>query len=100
MGNSTSALRITQTGINITTSATSAGAALPANSGGTNRYVRIAVTQTARIRFGNGGVPTAAATDLMVNPTDSIVVDIKGFTHVAAIQDSVAGTVNITPVEM
>lgn len=100
MGNATSALRFTQTGINIATSATSAGAALPANSGGTIRYVRIAVTQTARIRFGNGSVPTAVATDLMVNPTDSIVVDVKGFTHVAAIQDSAAGTVSVVPVEM
>lgn len=93
-------LTVTATGANITTSGTSSRIAIPtASSGEIPRYVRVIATAAAHVRLGISTV-TAVAGDLMVQPADSVTLAIpRGFTHVAAIQDTAAGTVNIVPLE-
>jgi hypothetical protein len=92
---------VTATGINITTGAASVSAALPnASSGEIPRYIRITSTANARVRIGQGAGTTAVATDLMVQPGDAVILDVqRGITHIAAIQDTAAGTVAVSPLE-
>lgn len=94
------ALTITNTGANITTSGTSARVAIPpAQSGEIPRYVRVIATAAAHVKMGTSTV-NAVAADLMVQPADSVnLVVPRGMTHIAAIQDTAAGTVNIVPLE-
>jgi hypothetical protein len=91
---------ITVTGVNITTGAASASAALPvASSGEIARFYRLTATAYAHFRLGAGSA-TAVATDAMLIPGESLVVDVpRGLTHIAAIQDTAAGTVNVAPLE-
>jgi hypothetical protein len=93
-------MTVVKTGVNIVTSGTSANSPLPtAQSGEVPRYVRISATAAARVKLGIAGV-TAVAADMLVQPGDAVRVVIpRGITHVAAIQDTAAGTVNIVPLE-
>lgn len=94
------ALTITTTGANIATSAASTRVPIPtAQSGEIPRYVRIIATAAAHVKLGTSTV-NAVAADLMVQPADSVnLVVPRGITHIAAIQDTAAGTVNIVPLE-
>jgi hypothetical protein len=92
-----SAHTITQSGANITTGASSAAATIPNNSAAAvaNR-VRVSATAAAYVKFG----ATAAAGDLLVQPGDSMILNVpKGATQLAAIQVTTAGIVNIAPIE-
>lgn len=93
-------MTVIKTGVNLATSAASAISPLPtAQSGEIPRYVRIAASVAAHVRLGIAGT-TALATDMMVQPGDAVTVVVpRGITHVAAIQDTAAGTVNVVPLE-
>jgi SH3-like domain-containing protein len=93
-------LTVTATGVLITTSGVSAGSALPnASSGEVPRYVRIAATAAATVRMG-AGAQTAVTTDLLVQPGDAVVLTVpRGVTHIAALQVTAAGVVQVSPVE-
>lgn len=93
------AKQITQTGVNIATSATSANSAMPNNSAGVPaRFVRIAATAAAYVRMGVG-VQTAVSTDLLIQPGDSLIVSTSGANNIAALQVAAAGVVVVTPLE-
>jgi len=91
---------ISATGVSITTSGTSASASLPAmSSGDLPRYVRIAATAAAYVRFGKT-TATAVNTDMLIQPGDSQIVAVPGgCDKVAAIQDAAAGKVQVSPCE-
>lgn len=93
-------LQVFATGITITTSGTSADGTVPTDSSGTlPRYVRIASTAAAHVRIGSGA-QTAVTTDMLVQPGDSVILQCPSTTpHVAAIQDSAAGKVTVTPID-
>jgi hypothetical protein len=84
----------------IATSGTSARIAIPtASSGEIPRYIRVSSTNAARIRLGTSTV-AALATDTLVQPADAMILQVpQGVTHIAAIQDSAAGKVNVAPLE-
>ena len=93
------ALQITNTGVAITTSGTSAGAVLPLNSAGAApKFVRIASTAAAYVRMGTGA-QTAVSTDMLIQAGDSVIMSTSGQTHAAALQVTAAGVVQISPVE-
>lgn len=93
------ALQIISTGINITTGAASAGATIPlASNGAVPRYIRISATVSACVRIGTGA-QTAVATDMLVQPAESVIIATLGCTHIAAIQQAAAGVVQVSPVE-
>lgn len=87
-------------GVNISTSGVSSSVALPvAQSGEVPRYVRVAGTAAGYVRLGTSGV-TAAAGDTLVQPADAVVLHVpRGVTHIAAIQDTGAGKINVVPLE-
>jgi hypothetical protein len=83
----------------ITTSGTSARIQIPNDSAGNlPRYIRVVATAAARVRLGDSTV-TAVASDTLVQPADSTIVSTNGRTYIAAIQDSAAGKVNVSPLE-
>jgi len=93
-------ISVTKTGIQLATSATSNGATIPLDSAGTlPRFIRIAATQPACVRIGTG-TQTAVVTDLQVQPGDAVVISTGGQTHIAAIQVSAAGVVQVSPMEL
>lgn len=93
-------LTVAKTGAAVTTSGTSAGAALPTMlSGEAPRYIRVAATAPAYFRVGVGA-QTAVTTDLLVQPADAVILHIpSGVTHFAAIQVAAAGVVQVSPLE-
>ncbi|CAB4126127.1 hypothetical protein UFOVP73_52 [uncultured Caudovirales phage] len=93
-------LTVTKTGASVTTSAASAGAAIPfCSSGEYPRYIRAAASAPAYFRIGPGA-QTALATDLQVQPGDAVILSVpSGCTHFAALQVNAAGTVQVSPLE-
>lgn len=93
-------LQVAVTGVTLTTGAASVNANVPTDSSGTlPRYVRIAATAAAYVRIGSG-VQTAVATDLLVQPGDSVILMVPhGTPNVAALQVAATGKVVVTPVE-
>ena len=92
-------ITVSVTGIQLATSATSAGTTIPlASDGVVPRFVRIAATAPACVRLGVGA-QTAVTTDLQVQPGDAVVVSVNNRTHIAAIQVSSAGVVQVSPLE-
>ena len=92
-------LQIFATGINITTGTVSAGSAIPLNtSGAVPKFIRITASVAACVRIGTGA-QTAVDTDAVVQPTAPLIIATMGCTHVAAIQQSVAGVVQVSPLE-
>ncbi len=93
------ALDVNLTGVNVVTSGTSAVSPLAVNSAGNPaKYVRVSATVAAHVRLGLSGV-TAVSTDLLLMPGESVVLCTAGCTHIAAIQDTAAGVVNVSPIE-
>lgn len=91
---------ITQPGVTISYSATTASTALPNTAAGVApRFVRVVSTGQACVRAGASGV-VATNTDAMVQPSDSLVLTVTGCTHIAAIAlAGGTGTVQISPLE-
>lgn len=92
-------IAVSKTGVQITTSGVSADAAIPVDSsGGIPRLVRVAASAGACVRLGLGA-QTAVVTDLQVQPGDAVVISTNGATHIAAIQVTAAGVVQVSPLE-
>jgi hypothetical protein len=89
------ALQIGAVGSTITTSATSTRIAIPVDSAGVKPgYLRIASNAYAFVKIGDSTV-TATGNDILLQPNDELCIVVSGNTHVAAIQDSAAGKVNV-----
>lgn len=88
------------TGIRLASGASSVGAAFPAGSVvNTVQRFRVSASVAAHIRIG-AGAQTAVNTDLMVVPGESLYLSIPpGITHIAVIQASAAGIVQISPLD-
>lgn len=88
-------------GISITTGPASATAVIPNSSAGAKpRYIRVAATADAHVQLFKDGTGTAAAVDTLVQPGDAIVMAVPaGMNNIAAIQDTAAGVVQVSPLE-
>ena len=86
-------------GVTATTGAASVAIAIPnAANGMKPRYIRIAATTESYVAM---ALSTVAATinSMLVQPADSVILAVGGATHVAYIQGTTSGKVNITPLE-
>ena len=90
----------TSTGIRLATSGTSAGAVFPtSDTPSTIRTYRVSATAPAHIRMGIGA-QTAVNTDFMVQPGEPVMLRVPpGITHIAALQVSGTGIVQISPLD-
>ena len=94
-----SAIAIQAAGTSITTGVASASAAIPVNSSGIKpTYARVSVSAAAFVKIGQSAV-AATANDILVIPGDAIILKVSGNTHIAAIQQTLAGVCNVTPLE-
>lgn len=86
-------------GVSQATGGVSAVVALPNNSAGAlPRFVRVATTAAAYVRLGTAGA-TAVAGDVLVQPGDALLLARSGLTHIAAIQVTAAGVMQVSPIE-
>lgn len=93
------AIQVFSTGFTAATGAASAATALPVNSAGERpRYIRVAAINESYIRLGQSTV-TATANDMLIQPADSALLAVNGSTHIAYIQGTSAGKVNVIPLE-
>lgn len=92
-------LTVAKTGIQLATTGTSNDGVIPLDSAGNiPRMIRIAATAPACVRIGKG-VQTAVTTDLQVQPGDAVSITTNGCDHIAAIQVSGPGVVQVSPLE-
>ena len=91
---------ITTAGFSAATGAASAASTIPNDSSGrTPNYIRVAARNECYVKLGVAGV-TATTSDILVQPADSIFLQVpKGVTHIAYIQGTAAGQVNVVPLE-
>lgn len=91
---------ITSAGFSAATGAASAATAIPNNSSGNvPNYIRVAARNECYVKLGIAGV-AATVNDILVQPADSVVLQVpKGITHIAYIQGTAAGQINVTPLE-
>jgi hypothetical protein len=93
------AITVTKTGSTVTTGAATASVAIPTDSGGNiPNYVRVSATTESYVMPGTSTV-VATANSLLVQPADAVILAVRGCTHIAYIQGTAAGKVNITPLE-
>jgi hypothetical protein len=95
-----SGVTITAAGFSAATGATSASSAIPNDSSGrAPNYIRVAARNECYVKLGVSGVAATTA-DILVQPADSIFLQVpKGITHIAYIQGTAAGQVNVVPLE-
>jgi hypothetical protein len=93
-------ITIAAVGLQVTTGAASAVAAIPLNQNGTKpKYVRLqAITAVCYIK---PGLAAAVATinDAPLSPNEALILNVAGFSHIAHIQSTAAEKFNITPLE-
>lgn len=94
------ALQIFTTGATLVTGAASARVALPNNSAGSvARVIRVSAINACYCKLGDSEV-TATNADILIQPADALVLTVpRGATHIAGIQDSAAGRMNIQAIE-
>lgn len=95
------ALQVAASGANLTTGAASARVAIPNTSSGQRpRLIRVLATVAAYVRVGDSTV-VAAAGDFYLDAggASAVVLNTNGASHIAGIQVSAAGLVNVTPLE-
>ena len=93
------ALLIVTVGSTISFGAASASVPLPSVSGSPSFAVRLAATGACYVQLGTSGV-AAIAGGVLVQPADAMVLAIpRGITHIAALQVSAGGILQISPVE-
>lgn len=94
------AIMVVSTGVNLTTSGTSANATIPnCSSGEIPRYIRITASTGAYVRIQASGTPVAVNTDMMVQPGDAVIIAVCNYTKIAALQVSAPGVVQVSPLE-
>jgi hypothetical protein len=93
------AISIAKTGSNITVAGTSASAAIPTGaSGSAPVYVRVASTTACYVKVGVTGL-TAVAGDMLLSAGEGVVLNVGRATHIAALQVSAGGILQISPLE-
>lgn len=92
-------ITVSKTGVQLASTGTSNGALIPFGSAGdVPRLIRIAATVPACVRIGFGA-QTAVVSDLQIQPGDAVCLSTNGATHIAVVQVSSAGVVQVSPLE-
>jgi hypothetical protein len=95
----TKAFKVSATGTQVTTSGTSSATAIPNDGNGTKaKWVRLQALATCYVRPGFSGT-TAVVGDILLSTGEALILDVQGFTHIAAIQETASAKFNITPLD-
>lgn len=93
-------LSVSTVGFSAATGGTSASSAIPVNGSGIiPSYIRVAARNECYVKIGDSSV-TATVNDILVQNADSVILQVgRGNTHIAYIQGTAAGQVNVTPLD-
>ena len=93
-------ITVTAAGGTIVTGGASARIAIPvASDGNRPRFIRVSGINACYVRIGDSSV-VATNGDTLIQPADAVLMHVpNGVTHIAAIQDTAAGRVNVVPLE-
>lgn len=92
-------MTVQSVGVTAATGAASARSAIPVDSAGNiPRYIRVSGINECYIKLGTVTI-VATANDMLIQPADSAILTTNGMTHIAYIQGTLAGKVNIVPLE-
>ena len=92
-------MTVAAVGFTAATGASTARTAIPADSAGNlPRYIRVAGINECYVKTGNSSV-NATGNDMLIQPADSAILTVNGATHIAYIQGTSAGKVNVVPLE-
>lgn len=81
------------------TGAASARIAIPVDSAGNNpRYIRVAAINESYVKLGSVAV-AATSNDVLIQPADAAIMCVNGATHIAFIQGTAVGKINVIPLE-
>ena len=91
---------VTAVGFSAATGAASARSPIPVDgSGNRPNYIRVAARNECYVKLGDVTV-TATSNDTLVQPGDCAILQVgKGVTHIAYIQGTAAGQVNVVPLD-
>jgi hypothetical protein len=93
------AIAVAATGTTVTSGAASASVAIPnAADGNRARFVRIQAAGLVHVKPGGSAV-ACTADDMMVSASESVILSVKPFTHIAYLEESAGAKLTITPVE-
>ena len=94
------AVTVNAGGTQVTSGAASAVAAIPNDAAGIRaRVVRLQSTGNAYVRPGFSGT-TCTVNDILLSPNESLILNVKPFTHIAYLQETASAKINITPLEV
>lgn len=86
-------------GFTAATGAATARTAIPTDSAGNlPRYIRVAAINESYVKLGSSSV-NATTNDVLIQPADAAIFPVNGATHIAYIQGTAAGKVNVVPLE-
>lgn len=93
------AITILATGVSAATGGASARSAIPTNStGALPNFIRVSGRNECYVKVGNSTV-VATGNDALVQPADSLLLRVAGNTHIAYIQGTAAGQINVVPLD-
>lgn len=92
-------IKFGSTGTQVTTSGTTARTVIPNDSNGTvARWVRVQALANCYIKPGDSTV-TATVNDMLLSPNEAVLLDVRGCSNIAGIQETAAAKFNITPLD-
>jgi hypothetical protein len=93
-------LSVSTVGFSAVTGAASARTAIPVNGAGVvPTFIRVAARNECYIRVGDSSV-AATSSGMLIQPGDSVLLSVgRGDTHIAYIQGTAAGQINVTPLD-
>jgi len=91
---------VTVAGFSAATGAASARTAIPVDGSGSRpSFLRIAARNECYFKIGDSSV-NATVNDVLVQNADSVIIQVpKAATHIAYIQGTAAGQINVTPLD-
>lgn len=91
---------VTAVGFSAATGAASARSAIPVDgSGNRPNFIRVAARNECYVSIGDSGV-VATTNNILVQNADAIIIQVpKAATHIAYIQGTAAGQVNVSPLD-
>lgn len=91
---------ISAVGFTAATGAASARSTIPVDASGNRpNYIRVAAINESYVKIGDSSV-AATANDILIQPADALYLQVgKGNTHIAYIQGTAAGKVNVTALD-
>lgn len=93
------AITILATGVSAATGGASARSPIPpTSSGALPNFIRVSGRNECYVKVGNSTV-VATGNDALVQPADSLLLRVAGNTHIAYIQGTAAGQINVVPLD-